>query len=63
MSLDYLALIVGGVGPDVWDREVGISAADFMDAAGQAQAQADEWGGQVVMIEQNDVLVTERFDG
>jgi hypothetical protein len=55
MNFDYLALIVGGIGPDVWDREVNISGADFMDAAGQAQAKADEWGGQVVMLEQNDM--------
>jgi hypothetical protein len=54
MNFDYLALIVGGNGPDVWDKEANISAADFMDAAGQAQAKADEWGGQVVMLEQND---------
>ncbi len=54
MSFDYLALIVGGEGPDVWDKEESINAADFMDAAGQAQAKADEWGGQVVMLEQND---------
>jgi len=55
MSFDYLALIVGGIGPDVWDKEESINAADFMDAAGQAQAKADEWGGQVVMLEQNDM--------
>ena len=55
MNSDYLALIVGGIGPDVWDKEVNIDAADFMDAAEQAQAKADEWGGQVVMLEQNDM--------
>lgn len=57
MNFYYLALIVGGVGPDVWDKEEDISAADFMDAAGQAQAKADELGGQVVMLEQNDLLI------
>lgn len=55
MNFDYLVLIIGGIGPDVWDKEENISAADFMDAAGQAQAKADEWGGQVVMLEQNDM--------
>ena len=58
MNFDFLALIVGGIGPDVWDKEANISAADFMDAAGQAQAKADEWGGQVVMLEQNDMPAT-----
>ncbi len=55
MSFDYMALIVGGIGPDVWDKEVHISAANFMDAAAQAQARADERCGQVVILEQNDM--------
>ena len=54
MSFDYLALIVGGNGHDVWDKEESINAEDFLDAAGWAQAKADELGGQVVMLEKND---------
>lgn len=62
MNFNYLALIVGGVGPDVWEKEENISAADFMDAAGQAQAKADELGGQVVMLEQNDAVFEQTKD-
>lgn len=54
MKYNYLALIQGGLGPDVWDRELKISAADFRDAASQATAQAEELGGQVVELSQND---------
>jgi ribosomal protein L18E len=53
--MNYLALIQGGIGPDVWDREICISAVDFLDAAKQAVAKAEELGGQVVSLEQNDV--------
>ena len=53
MNFDFLAFIIGGIGPDVWEKEVNINAADFMDAAEQAQAKADEWGGQVIILEQN----------
>ena len=49
----YYALIQGGVGPDVWDREVKIDGVDFMDAAGQASARAEELGGSVVSLEQS----------
>lgn len=52
MSIRYLAIIQGGIGPDVWDREVKISAADFLDAANQANAKAEELGGQVIILEQ-----------
>ena len=49
--MKYLALIAGGLGPDVWDREVNITAADFRDASEQAIALADEQGGEVVSLE------------
>jgi hypothetical protein len=51
---NYLAILQGGEGPDVWDREFKISAADFRDAAGQAASRAETLGGQVVSLEQND---------
>jgi hypothetical protein len=50
----YLALIQGGIGPDVWDKEKEIFAADFIDAANQSTALAQELGGQVVSLDQND---------
>ena len=54
MNYNYLALIQGGIGPDVWNKELKISAADFRDAASQAAAKAEELGGQVVELNQND---------
>jgi hypothetical protein len=54
MKYNFLAVIQGGLGPDVWDRELTISAVDFRDAANQAIAQADELGGHVTSLEQTD---------
>lgn len=51
--MKFLAQIYGGLGPDVWDREIEIDAADFKDAAQQAIAQAEEAGGEVGYLEQN----------
>jgi hypothetical protein len=52
--MNFLAIIVGGEGPDTWEREREIThAVDFMDAAQQAQAQADELGGFVFSLEQS----------
>ena len=45
------AIIQGGIGPDVWDREVSIDAVDFMDAAKQAQGKAEDLGGHVVELQ------------
>lgn len=55
-GVDFLTEIQGGIGEDVWDREIEISAADFRDAANQAIAHAEELGGQVVMLQQFDKL-------
>lgn len=52
MKYSYLANITGGIGPDVWDRELEIVAEDFMDAAKQATDEAKELRGQVVLLEQ-----------
>jgi len=54
MTWNYLAFIIGGEGPDVWDREVKISAVDFMDAATQAQGRAEELHGWLCDVSQND---------
>ena len=51
MNYNYLALIQGGIGPDVWDKELQISAVDFMDAAKQAHGEAEELGGHVVSVD------------
>lgn len=47
--MNYLALIQGGIGPDVWDEEKEISAVDFMDAAKQAARVAEELHGVVTI--------------
>jgi len=54
IEYNYLALIQGGIGPDVWDKEMQISAVDFRDAANQATARAEALGGHVVELNQND---------
>lgn len=51
--MNYLALIQGGEGPDVWDKELKISAADFRDAANQAIGEAEELHGHVMTLEQS----------
>lgn len=51
MKFNYLALLQGGIGPDAWDKEFQISAVDFMDAAKQAQARAEEYNGYVASLE------------
>lgn len=53
MGYQYSVLIQGGIGEDVWDKELTISAVDFMDAAKQAVGKAEDLGGHVVMVEQN----------
>ena len=50
MSWNYNALIQGGEGPDVWDKELKFSAVDFLDAAKQAVAAAEDYGGHVVEL-------------
>ena len=57
--MQYMAQIQGGAGPDVWDNEVFIDASDFMDAAQQASAEAEESGGQVTFLDQCDCSETE----
>jgi len=60
--MQYMAQIQGGAGPDVWDNEVFIDASDFMDAAQQASAEAEESGGQVTFLDQCDCSETEALD-
>lgn len=54
IRLQFLAQMQGGIGPDVWDKECFIDAADFIDAAEQANYKAGEFGGQVTLLEQCD---------
>lgn len=54
MNYNYFAFVQGGLGPDVWDRELQITAVDFQHASSIALAEAEELGGHVVSLEQND---------
>ena len=54
MNFKFYALIQGGEGPDVWDKEMEIDAADISDALSQAKARAEDTGGQVMEIAQSD---------
>lgn len=54
MEFKYLAGIKGGIGPEVWDKELDISASSFMDAAVQAYSKAKELGGVVTSLSQTD---------
>lgn len=54
MKFNYLAIIQGGIGPDVWEREVGISAVDFADASKQAIGKAEDLSGYVYSLEQSE---------
>lgn len=60
--MQFLAQIQGGVGPDVWDKEVFIDAADFIDAACQASNRAELLGGQVTLLEQCDCSEADALD-
>lgn len=65
-SFHYTAIIVGGIGPDVWEREFACSACDIVDAVGQAHAEAEEMGGWVVDVGQSDypgMTDCKRLDG
>ena len=48
--MKYLVVMQGGEGPDVWDKEKIVDAANFCDAAGMADGLAAERGGHVVEL-------------
>ncbi len=54
MTYNYFAFIIGGEGPDVWEQEATIAAADFAEASRQALGMAERMGGTLVQVEQND---------
>lgn len=51
----WSALIQGGIGPDVWDKEFAFIAADLRDAASLAESEAETLGGHVVELVRNDL--------
>lgn len=51
-SFTYTAFIIGGEGPDVWDKEIAFTACDIGDAVGIAQGHAEEMGGWVTDVGQ-----------
>ena len=50
----YNVLIVGGIGPDVWDKEEVIEATDIFEAASIMKEKIKGNDGWVVSIEQQD---------
>ena len=54
MRFIYCAMICGGLGPDVWDKEIIFESDNFLTAAEFAQGVADEMRGQVVSLEQSE---------
>ena len=52
--MDFLVQYGGGIGPDVWDEEIIISAVDIRDALNQAEAICEEFNGIVFSIDQSD---------
>jgi len=59
-DFNYVVSYGGGVGPDVWDSEMTISAVDISDAISQAIGQMEESGGWVFMVSQEDYPMTTR---
>jgi len=59
-DFNYVVSYGGGVGPDVWDNEITISAVDINDAISQSAALMDECGGWVFMVSQEDYPPTTR---
>lgn len=52
--MKYLALLAGGIGPDVWDKEIEVDDDDITGALCQCVGRAEEMGGGVFSINQND---------
>jgi hypothetical protein len=53
-SFDYTVNYGGGIGPDVWDASMQVSAIDIRDALAQAAGRVEEAGGWIYSIEQNE---------
>lgn len=54
--MKFHVLIQGGVGDDVWDREVEVDAVDFADALGQANRANEHYRGTVMEISRYPVV-------
>lgn len=53
-NFNYVISYGGGIGPDVWDKEMEISAVDINDAIAQACGYVEDSGGWVFMVSQED---------
>lgn len=53
-GFNYFVSYGGGIGPDVWDRELQIGAVDIQDAIAQAQGHIEECGGWIFQVSQED---------
>lgn len=54
--MKFHVLIQGGVGDDVWDRDVEVDAVDFADALGQANRAKEHYRGTVMEISRYPVV-------
>lgn len=63
-GFNYCVSYGGGVGPDVWDREIEVSAVDIADAISQVSGRVKEECGWIFMVSQEDYPQTtrEKFD-
>jgi len=52
MKLKFIALVSGGEGPDVWDKELCMDACDILDAMNQAIHWTKHKGGTVMSVVQ-----------
>lgn len=59
-SFTYHISYGGGVGPDVWDAEMTLTAVDIADAIAQANGRIEESGGWIFMVSQEDYPMTTR---
>lgn len=50
----------GGVGPDIWDKEIQLSAVDIRDAIIQAAHRIKDSDGWIFMVSQEDYPMTTR---
>ena len=52
LSLEFLAVVEGGIGPNVWDREVTVWADNIRAALDTVESQISDSSAAVTSIEQ-----------
>jgi hypothetical protein len=49
---EYLAVVAGGIGPDVWDKEITVHAKDISEAVRIIEGDLKDSSAAIVSIEQ-----------